>query len=55
MILDIIRVLLQLSDERRKRVIELYFSQYKTYADIAEIERMSPPATSKKAFEPHPA
>jgi hypothetical protein len=42
MILDIIRVGLQLSDERRKRVIDQYFSQQKTYAEIAEMERMSP-------------
>jgi hypothetical protein len=33
---------LQLTDERKKRVIDLYFSQHKTYIEIAEIERMSP-------------
>jgi len=32
----------QLTDERKKRVIDLYFNQHKTYAEIAEIERMSP-------------
>ena len=33
---------LQLTDERKKRVIDLYFNQHKTYAEIAEIEKMSP-------------
>jgi predicted HTH domain antitoxin len=33
---------LQLTDERKKWVINLYFNQHKTYAEIAEIERMSP-------------
>jgi predicted transcriptional regulator len=33
---------LQLNDERKKRVIDLYFNQHKTYAEIAQIERMSP-------------
>jgi hypothetical protein len=33
---------MQLTDERKKRVIELYFNQRKTYAEIAEIEGMSP-------------
>ena len=33
---------MQLTDERRKQVIDLYFNQHKTYAEIAEIERMSP-------------
>jgi DNA repair exonuclease SbcCD ATPase subunit len=32
----------QLTDERKKRVIDLCFNQRKTYAEIAEIERMSP-------------
>jgi DNA-binding CsgD family transcriptional regulator len=31
-----------LTDERKKRVIDLYFNQHKTYAEIAEIERISP-------------
>ena len=31
-----------ISEERKKRVIDLYFNQGKTYAEIAEIERMSP-------------
>jgi predicted DNA-binding protein YlxM (UPF0122 family) len=35
-------IYLQLTDERKKRVIDLYFSQHKTYIEIAEIERMSP-------------
>ena len=33
---------LQLTDQRKKRVIDLYFNQHKTYAEIAEIEKMSP-------------
>jgi hypothetical protein len=33
---------LQLNNERKKRVIDLYFNQHKTYAEIAQIERMSP-------------
>jgi predicted DNA-binding protein YlxM (UPF0122 family) len=33
---------MQLTDERKKRVIDLYFNQHKTYAEIAEIEKMSP-------------
>jgi hypothetical protein len=32
----------QISDERKKQVIDLYFNRHKTYAEIAEIERMSP-------------
>jgi predicted DNA-binding protein YlxM (UPF0122 family) len=27
---------------RKKRVIDLYFNQHKTYAEIAEIEKISP-------------
>jgi predicted transcriptional regulator len=33
---------LQLTDERKNRITDLYFNQHKTYAEIAEIERMSP-------------
>jgi predicted DNA-binding protein YlxM (UPF0122 family) len=33
---------LQLTDERKKKVIDLYFNQHKTYAEIAQIERISP-------------
>jgi predicted HTH domain antitoxin len=33
---------LQITEERTKRVIDLYFNQHKTYAEIAQIERMSP-------------
>jgi DNA-binding CsgD family transcriptional regulator len=33
---------LQITEQRRKRVIDLYFNQHKTYAEIAEIEKMSP-------------
>jgi predicted HTH domain antitoxin len=33
---------LQLTDERKKLVIDLYFNQRKTYVEIAEIERISP-------------
>jgi hypothetical protein len=33
---------LQITKDRRKRVIDLYFNQHKSYAEIAQIERMSP-------------
>jgi hypothetical protein len=33
---------LQLTNGRKNRVIDLYFSQRKTYAEIAEMERISP-------------
>jgi predicted transcriptional regulator len=33
---------LQITEERRKRVIDLYFNQHKTYPEIAEIEHISP-------------
>jgi hypothetical protein len=33
---------LQITEQRRKRVIDLYFDQHKTYAEIAQIERISP-------------
>jgi predicted DNA-binding protein YlxM (UPF0122 family) len=33
---------LQLTNERKNRIIDLYFNQHKTYAEIAEIERISP-------------
>jgi DNA-directed RNA polymerase specialized sigma subunit len=33
---------LQITEERRKRVIDLYFNQHKTYAEIAQIEHISP-------------
>ena len=33
---------MQITDERKKRVIDLYFNQHKTYAEIAEIEHISP-------------
>ena len=33
---------MQITEERRKRVIDLYFNQHKTYAEIAEIEQISP-------------
>jgi hypothetical protein len=32
----------QISKDRKKRVIDLYFNQHKTYAEIAEIEKISP-------------
>jgi hypothetical protein len=32
---------LTISEERKKRVIDLYFNQHKTYAEIAQIERIS--------------
>jgi hypothetical protein len=33
---------LQITDERKKGVIDLYFNQHKTYAEIAQIEKISP-------------
>jgi predicted DNA-binding protein YlxM (UPF0122 family) len=33
---------LQITNERKKIVIDLYFNQRKTYAEIAKIERISP-------------
>jgi len=33
---------LQKTEERKKRVIDLYFNQHKTYAEIAQIEKISP-------------
>jgi hypothetical protein len=33
---------LQITQDRRKRVIDLYFNQHKTYAEIAQIEKMFP-------------
>src|SRR5919107_4710805 len=33
---------MQLTDGRKNRVIDLYFSQHKTYSEIAEMERISP-------------
>jgi predicted DNA-binding protein YlxM (UPF0122 family) len=32
----------QITEERKKRVIDLYFNQHKTYAEIAQIEHISP-------------
>jgi DNA-directed RNA polymerase specialized sigma subunit len=32
----------QISEERKKQVIDLYFNQQKTYAEIAKIMKMSP-------------
>jgi predicted HTH domain antitoxin len=31
----------QITEERRRLVIDLYFNQHRTYTKIAEIERMS--------------
>jgi hypothetical protein len=33
---------LQITEDRKKRIIDLYFNQHKTYAEIAQIEKMSP-------------
>ena len=33
---------MQITEERKKRIIDLYFNQHKTYAEIAEIERILP-------------
>ena len=35
-------VSVQISEERKKREIILYFNQHKKYAEIAQIEKMSP-------------
>jgi predicted DNA-binding protein YlxM (UPF0122 family) len=32
----------QITEDRKNRVIDLYFNQHKTYAEIAQIERISP-------------
>jgi len=32
----------QITEDRKKRVIDLYFSQHKSYAEIAQIEKISP-------------
>jgi hypothetical protein len=33
---------LQITEDRKKRVIDLYLNQHKTYAEIVETERISP-------------
>ena len=33
---------MQISEDRKKRVIDLYFNQHKSYSEIAQIEKMSP-------------
>ena len=33
---------MQITEERKKRVIDLYFNQHNSYAEIAQIERISP-------------
>jgi hypothetical protein len=33
---------LQITKDRKRRVIDLYFNQHKTYAEIAQIEKISP-------------
>jgi predicted HTH domain antitoxin len=33
---------LQITEDRKKRVIDLYFNQHKSYTEIAQIERISP-------------
>jgi predicted transcriptional regulator len=40
--LSIILGNLQITNDRKKRVIDLHFNQHKTYAEIAQIEKMSP-------------
>jgi DNA-binding CsgD family transcriptional regulator len=32
----------QITEQRKKLVIDLYFNQHKTYTEIAQIEKMSP-------------
>jgi hypothetical protein len=34
-------IILQITEDRKKRVIDLYFNQHKSYAEIAQIKRMS--------------
>jgi predicted DNA-binding protein YlxM (UPF0122 family) len=38
----LLEIYLQISEDRKKRVIDLYFNQHKTYAEIAQIEHISP-------------
>jgi DNA-directed RNA polymerase specialized sigma subunit len=33
---------LQITKDRKKRIIDLYFNQHKSYAEIVQIERISP-------------
>ena len=33
---------MQITKERKNRVIDLYFNQHKTYVEIAQIEHISP-------------
>lgn len=33
---------MQITKERKKRVIDLYFNQHQSYSEIAQIEKMSP-------------
>jgi DNA-binding CsgD family transcriptional regulator len=33
---------MQITEDRKKRIIDLYFNQHKSYAEIAEIEHISP-------------
>jgi predicted DNA-binding protein YlxM (UPF0122 family) len=32
---------MQITEDRKKRVIDLYFNRHKTYAEISQIEKMS--------------
>ena len=38
----LVEIYLQISEDRKKQVIDLYFNQHKSYAEIAQIERISP-------------
>ncbi len=33
---------MKITEDRKRRVIDLYFNQHKSYAEIAEIEHISP-------------
>src|SRR5215203_2923291 len=33
---------MQITEDRKKRVIDLYFNQHKSYAEIAQLEKISP-------------
>jgi hypothetical protein len=38
----LLEIYLQISQDRKKWVIDLYFNQHKTYVEIAQIEKISP-------------
>lgn len=38
----LLEIYLQITEERKKRLLDLYFNEHKIYVEIAEIERISP-------------